>query len=80
MSELNLCLIDGYESPLYVIGVKSDDEAIMFYCRGGSGSLLTKELVTDNGQTIGERNRAQLHSIFDEWLDKTIEGQNETIN
>jgi hypothetical protein len=65
-------LIDGGSSPLAYIHVKTLDERIEFSCES-FGTLLTKPLITDNGQTVGERNRAWLHAKLDAWLDKTWE-------
>jgi len=74
----NIILMDT--DPTHVIGVKSDGEAIMFFCGQGSGTLLTDEQVTDDGRTVGERNRALLLSMLDVWLDATMEAKHETIN
>jgi len=74
----NIVLIDT--DPTHVIGVKSDGEAIMFFCNQGSGTLLTDQLVTDDGRTVGERNRALLLCMLDVWLDATLEAKHETIN
>ena len=64
-------LIDGYVSPLCVVGIKTSDERIEFIAEKGFGTLLTNPRRTDNGQTIGERNRAALHRRLDAWLDGT---------
>jgi len=66
-------LVDGFESrPIGAIGIKITEERIEF-SSDGFGRLLTNPLKTDNGQTIGERNRAYLHAKLDAWLDKTFE-------
>ena len=66
--------IAGFESrPIGAIGIKTSEERIEFSSDTGFGKLLTNPLVTDNGQTIGERNRAELHARLDAWLDKTFE-------
>ena len=63
-------LVDGFESrPIGDIGIKTSAERIEFSSDTGFGKLLTNPLMTDNGQTIGERNRAELHARLDEWLD-----------
>jgi len=68
-------LVDGFESrAVGAIGVKITEERIEF-SSDGFGRLLTNPLKTDNGQTIGERNRAYLHAKLDAWLDKTFEEQ-----
>lgn len=74
----NIILMDT--DPTHVIGVKSDGEAIMFFCNRGSGTLLTDEEVTGNGMTIGERNRMLLLSMLNQWLDATMRAKHETIN
>ena len=58
------------------IGVKTSKEQIEFVCDTGFGNILTNPLKTDNGQTVGERNRAWLHAKLDEWLDGNFEEQN----
>lgn len=63
-------LVDGFESrPVGTITTKMTAEKIEFYSDHGFGRLLTNPLMTDNGQTIGERNRAELHARLDAWLD-----------
>ena len=66
-------LIDGFASPMSMIGIKSSNESIQFIANKGFGVLLTNPRKTDNGQTIGERNRAALHRRLDAWLDGTWE-------
>jgi hypothetical protein len=67
-------LIDGFESrPIGDIGIKTSAERIEFSSDTGFGKLLTNPLKTDNGQTVGERNRAWLHAKLDEWLDGNFE-------
>jgi hypothetical protein len=69
-------LVDGFESrAVGAIGIKITEEKIEF-SSDGFGRLLTNPLMTDNGQTIGERNRAYLHAKLDAWLDKTFEEKN----
>ena len=64
-------LINGYAKPMHMIHMKSSDESIEFNAPIGFGDLLTNPRKTDNGQTIGERNRAALHKRLDAWLDGT---------
>jgi hypothetical protein len=65
-------LVDGFESrPIGDIGVRISEETIEFSSNTGFGRLLTNPLVTDNGQTVGERNRKALHERLDAWLDKS---------
>ena len=71
-------LIDGYSSPLAYINIKTSDERIEFSSGTGFGSILVNPLKTDNGQTVGERNRALLHDKLDAWLNKTWKENNGT--
>ena len=64
-------LVDGFASPLCVVGIKTSDERIEFIAEGGFGKLMNNPLKTDNGLTVGERNRALLHRRLDAWLDGT---------
>jgi len=64
-------LIDGYASPISCVHIKTSDERIEFSSDTGLGALLTNSLLTDNGQTVGERNRKALHERLDAWLDKS---------
>jgi hypothetical protein len=66
-------LIDGFARPMTMIGISSSNESIEFKTQTGFGKLLTDPRKTDNGQTIGERNRAALHRRLDAWLDGTWE-------
>jgi len=70
-------LIDGFESrAIGAIGIKITKERIEFSSDTGFGRLLTDPRMTDNGQTVGERNRAWLHAKLDAWLDGTFEEKN----
>ena len=64
-------LVDGFVSPLCVVGIKTSDERIEFIAEKGFGKLMTNPLKTDNGLTVGERNRALLHRRLDAWIDGT---------
>ena len=64
-------LLDGWTKTF--VHIKTSDDRIEFCTTTGFGSLFTKELKTDNGQTVGERNRAELHARLDAWIDKTWE-------
>jgi hypothetical protein len=71
--QLQGVFIAGFESrPIGAIGIKTSAERIEFSSDTGFGNLLTNSLKTDNGQTIGERNRAELHARLDAWLDKNF--------
>jgi hypothetical protein len=70
-SEEDEALIDGFVSPLCVVGIKTSNKRIEFSAEEGFGKLLTSPLKTDNGLTVGERNRATLHRRLDAWIDGT---------
>ena len=61
---------------LGTISVKTTLERIEFSSNKGFGRLLTNPRMTDNGQTIGERNWASLHAKLDAWLDGAFEEKN----
>ena len=50
--------------------IKTSDDQIQFLTNTGFGTLFTDKLKTDNGQTVGERNRSNLHAMLDAWIDK----------
>ena len=66
-------LIDGSfpMQPMRYIAIKANDQSIQFSTKNGFGTLMTNPLKTDNGMTVGERNRAALHRRLDAWLDGT---------
>jgi hypothetical protein len=66
--EKKIVLIDGFKGAS--IGIKTTQEYIQFWSED-LGALVTNPLVTDTGETVGDRNRAQLHTLLNEWLDKT---------
>ena len=69
--EKSVVLISGVSKPMSSIGVKTTDNYIAFSGQGDIQTILKKDLVTDDGRTIGERHRAELHTMLDEWLDGT---------
>jgi hypothetical protein len=71
MTEKDEALIDGFASPLCVVGIKTSNKRIEFSAEEGFAKLLTSPLKTDNGLTVGERNRAALHRRLDAWIDGT---------
>jgi hypothetical protein len=71
MNEKEEALIYGFESPLCVVGIKTSNKRIEFSAEEGFVKLLTSPLKTDNGLTVGERNRAELHMRLDAWIDGT---------
>lgn len=63
-------MLSGFVRPIGAIGIKTTEGKIEFSSGiFGLGRWLTDPLVTDNGQTVGERNRAYLHEKLDAWLD-----------
>ena len=60
-------LVDGFSEIIGAISIKTSEKKIEFVSDTGFGILLTNPLNTDNGQTIGERNRAWLHARLDAW-------------
>ena len=69
--EKSVVLISGMSKPMSSIGVKTSDQEIVFSGRGDIQTILKKDLVTDDGRTIGDRHRADLHQMLDQWLDGT---------
>ena len=70
-------MLSEFVRPIGAISIKTTEEKIEFSCGiFGLGRWLTDPSVTDNGQTVGERNRAYLHEKLNEWLDKTFEEKN----
>lgn len=67
--------IDGYSTSAGNghIAIKVNNQFIQFNADKGFGTLITNPLKTDNGMTVGERNRAALHRRLDAWLDGTWE-------
>ena len=67
-----IVLMNGFGSiakTAFVV-VKTSGDQIQFSTETGFGTLFTDKLKTDNGQTVGERNRANLHAMLDAWIDK----------
>jgi hypothetical protein len=70
-------LLSGFGSrTINDIGIKTSAERIEFSSDAGFGDILTNPLKTNNGQTVGERNRSYLHAKLDEWLDNIFWEQN----
>ena len=70
-------MLAGFVRPFGAISIKTTEGRIEFSCGVfGLGRWLMDPLVTDNGQTVGERNRACLHAKLDAWLDKASEEKN----
>lgn len=70
-------MLSEFVRPIGAIGIKTTEEKIEFSSGIlGLGRWLTDPLMTDNGQTVGERNRAYLHEKLDAWLNKTYEEKN----
>jgi hypothetical protein len=70
MKERNYTLMSGFsrmfnsnahvEMKRYLFTIERDDEF---------KKLMSNSLKTDNGFTIGQRNRAFLHAVLDAWID-----------
>lgn len=71
LSEKDEALIGGFASPLCSVGIKTSNQRIEFIAEEGFGKLMNSPLKTDNGLTVGERNRADLHRRLDAWIDGT---------
>lgn len=71
MTEREEVLIDGFAMFSGAVGIKTSDKRIEFSAEEGFGKLLTNPLKTDNGLTVGERNRVALHRRLDAWIDGT---------
>ena len=70
-------MLSEFVRPIGAIGIKTTEERIEFSSGVfGLGRWLMDPSVTDNGQTVGERNRAHLHEKLDAWLDKASEEKN----
>jgi len=70
VKEKHVILSDGIANPIGFIEVRTSKEWLVF-SGDDFGSVLTKNLITDTGETVGARNRAALHVMLDEWLDGT---------
>jgi hypothetical protein len=69
--EKSVAFVNGASKPIGSLIIKTTDNYIAFSGQGDIKQFVASDLVTDNGQTIGERNRAALHTMLDEWLDAT---------
>jgi len=69
--EKSVALISGVSKPIGSIIIKTTDNHIAFSGQGDIQQFVTSDLVTDDGRTVGERQRAELHTMLDEWLDGT---------
>ena len=66
--EKKAVLIDGFKGAS--IGIKTTEDCIQFWAEN-LGELVTNPLVTDNGETVGDRNRAELHKMLNDWLNNS---------
>jgi hypothetical protein len=69
--ETSTVLWGGVEKPYSSIGIRTSGHFIQFTGGGDFQMLVQNELVTDDGRTVGERQRAELHKMLDQWLDGT---------
>ena len=67
------CVLNGFGQSLASIFVDTTHDYVTFSSENEFTPVLTNPLKTDNGKTIGERNREWLHAKLDAWLDKTWE-------
>ena len=70
-------LLGGIEKPQKSIGIRTSGHFIEFTGGGDFQMLVRNELVTDDGRTVGERQREELHKMLDRWLDGTWGDDNE---
>ena len=69
--ETSTVLWGGLDKPHSTIGIRTSGHFIQFTGGGDFQMLVRNELVTDDGRTVGERHRAELHAMLDQWLDGT---------
>jgi len=69
--EKSVALVNGVSKPIGSLIIKTTDNYISFSGQGDIKQFVASELVTDDGRTVGERHRAELHTMLDEWLDGT---------
>jgi hypothetical protein len=55
------------------IDIEATREKLKFVGHGDHSFLVKNPDVTDNGKTVGERNREAFHRKLDAWLDGTWE-------
>jgi hypothetical protein len=69
--ETSTVLWCGLEAPSRTIGIRTSGHFIQFTGGDDFQMLVRNELVTDDGRTVGERQRAELHKMLDQGLDGT---------
>jgi hypothetical protein len=69
--ETNTVLWGGFDAPRRTINIRTSGHFIEFSGGGDFQMIVRNELVTDDGRTVGERHRAELHAMLDHWLDGT---------
>jgi hypothetical protein len=69
--ETSTVLWGGLEAPSRTIGIRTSGHFIQFTGGGDFRMLVQNDLVTDDGRTVGERQREELHKMLDQWLDGT---------
>jgi hypothetical protein len=69
--ETSTVLWGGLEAPSRTIGIRTSGHFIQFTGGGDFRMLVQNDLLTDDGLTVGERQRAELHKMLDQWLDGT---------
>jgi hypothetical protein len=69
--EKSVALVNGVSKPIGSLIIKTTDNYIAFSGQGDIKQFFASDLVTDDGRTVGERQRAELHEMLDQWLDGT---------
>ena len=69
--EKSVALVNGVSKPIGSLIIKTTDNYIAFSGQGDIKQFFASDLVTDDGRTVGERQRADLHEMLDQWLDGT---------
>jgi hypothetical protein len=54
------------------IDIEANRTKIEFVAHGDHTFLVKNPQTTDNGKTVGERNREEFHKRLDAWLDGTL--------
>lgn len=69
--EKRVAFVSGLSQPVGSLIIKTADNYIAFSGQGDIKQFVTNDLVTDDGRTVGERQRVELHEMLDQWLDGT---------
>lgn len=69
--EKSVALVNGASKPIGSLIIKTTDNYIAFSGQGDIQQFVASDLIADDGRTVGERQRAELHTMLDEWIDGT---------